>query len=158
MTTATLAAAHQQFEAALPAIQQSVRYALRHRRRDREDLFAEVIACAWKAWRGLADRGRNPVAVGVTAIAAWAARHTLKGRRIGNRTGGRGAMDIFHRRARQLGAFRIISCDSGPAILAGSERATWREWLVADRRVSPVDVRTRPSAERSAHRGHKPMT
>jgi hypothetical protein len=139
MTTPTLAAAHQQFVAALPVIRQAARYALRHRRRDREDLFAEVIACAWKAWRGLADRGRNPVAVGVTAIAAWAARHALKGRRIGNRSGGRGAMDIFHRRARLLGAFRVISCDSGPATPSGAEPAAWREWLVADRRVSPAD-------------------
>ena len=93
MTTATVAAAHQQFVAALPAIRQAARYALRHRRRDRDDLFAEIIACAWKAWRGLVVRGRNPVVVGVTAIAAWAARHALKGRRIGNRSGGRGAMD-----------------------------------------------------------------
>jgi hypothetical protein len=140
MTTAALAAAHEQFEAALPAIRQSAHYALRRRRRrDRDDLIAEVIACAWKAWRGLADRGRNPVAVGVTAIAAWAARHALKGRRIGNRFCGRGAMDIFHRRAQELRSFRVVSFDSAPATPAASGHATWKEWLVADRRVSPAD-------------------
>ena len=101
MTTATLASVHRRFEAALPVIRQSARYALRRRRHDRDDLLAEVIACAWKAWRGLVERGRNPTVVGVTGIAAWAARHALKGRRIGNRGGGRGAMDIFHRRARR---------------------------------------------------------
>jgi hypothetical protein len=93
MTTAALASAHRQFEAALPAIGQSARCAPRRRRRDRDDLLAEVLACAWKAWHGLVVRGRNPVAVGVTAIAARAARHALNRRRIGNRSGGRGAMD-----------------------------------------------------------------
>jgi hypothetical protein len=139
MTAAALASAHQQFEAALPAIQQSARYALRRRRRDRDDLLAEVIGCAWKAWRGLVVRGRNPVAVGVTAIAAWAARHALKGRRIGNQSGGRGAMDIFHRRAQRLRSFRVVSFDPGSASPSGSGHSTWREWLVADRRVSPAD-------------------
>jgi DNA-directed RNA polymerase specialized sigma24 family protein len=139
MTSAALASAHEQFEAALPAIRQSARYALRRRRRDREDLLAEIIACAWKAWRGLVDRGRNPVAVGVTAIAAWAARHALKGRRIGNRFCGRGAMDIFHRRAQNRCSFRVVSYDSNSATSSGSGHATWRDWLVADRRVSPAD-------------------
>ena len=120
MTTAALASAHEQFEAALPAIRQSARYALRRRRRDREDLLAEVIACAWKAWHGLVDRGRNPVAVGVTAIASWAARHALKGRRIGNRFCGRGAMDIFHRRAQSRCSFRVVSYDSNAAPPSGS--------------------------------------
>jgi DNA-directed RNA polymerase specialized sigma24 family protein len=139
MTTAALASAHEQFVAALPAIRQSARYALRRRRRDREDLLAEAIACAWKAWHGLVDRGRNPVDVGVTAIAAWAARHALKGRRIGNRSGGRGAMDIFHHRAQKLRSFRVVSFDSNAATSSGSGHATWRDWLVADRRVSPAD-------------------
>jgi DNA-directed RNA polymerase specialized sigma24 family protein len=139
LTTATSASAHRQFEAALPAIKQSARYALRRRRHDRDDLLAEVIACAWKAWHGLVDRGRNPVVVGVTAIAAWAARHALKGRRIGNRGGGRGAMDIFHRRAQAIGSFRVDSYDSGPASLTGSEPGGWKDWLAADRRITPAD-------------------
>ncbi len=139
MTTATLASVHQQFEAALPVIRRSARYALRRRRHDRDDLLAEVIACAWKAWRGLADRGRNPRVVGVTAIAAWAARHALNGRRIGNRSGGRGAMDIFHRRAQKIGSFRVESYESGPATLTGSEPAAWKQWLAADRRITPAD-------------------
>ncbi len=139
MTTATLASAHQQFEAALPAIHRSARYALRRRRHDRDDLLAEVIACAWKAWRGLADRGRSPAVVGVTAITNWAARHALKGRRIGNRGGGRGAMDIFHRRAQKIGSFRVNSYDSGPATRTGSNPAAWEEWLATNRRFSPAD-------------------
>ncbi len=139
MTTATLASAHQQFEDALPVIRRSARYALRRRRHDRDDLLAEVIACSWKAWRGLAERGRNPRLVGVTAIAAWAARHALKGRRIGNRSGGRGAMDIFHRRAQKIGSFHVDSYDSGSATLTRSEPAAWKQWLAADQRFTPAD-------------------
>ena len=139
MTAAALASAHHQFEAALPAIRQSARYVLRRRRRDRDDLLAEAIACAWKAWRGLVARGRNPVLVGVTAIARWAACHALKGRRIGNRGGGRGAMDVFHRRAQGLRSFRVVSFDHGADAIPGSGPASWRECLVADRRVTPAD-------------------
>jgi DNA-directed RNA polymerase specialized sigma24 family protein len=139
MTTATLASVHQQFEAALPAIHRSARYALRRRRHDRDDLLAEVIACAWKAWRGLADRGKSPLVVGVTAITNWAARHALKGRRIGNRTCGRGAMDVFHHRAQKIAGFRVNSYDSGPATPTGSKHAAWEEGLAADRHFSPAD-------------------
>src|SRR5438045_4054384 len=50
LSMATLASAHHQFEAALPAIHRSARYLLRHRRRDRDELLAELTACCWKAW------------------------------------------------------------------------------------------------------------
>src|SRR5271168_1278106 len=114
LSTAALTSAHQDFETALPVIHQHFRYSLRRRRHDREELLAEAVACAWKAWRGLVERGRDPVTVGVNGIAAWAMRHALKGRRIGNRGGGgRHAMDIYHRRAQQLGGYRVVSYDSG---------------------------------------------
>jgi hypothetical protein len=138
MTTASLATAHQQFEAAIPLIRQSARYALRRRRHDRDDLLAEILACSWKAWHGLVERGRNPLAVGVTGIAAWAVRHALKGRRIGNRNCGRGAMDIFHHRAQKIGSFRVESYDSASSSPT-AEPATWKEWVAADRRVTPAD-------------------
>ncbi len=48
-------------------------------------------------------------------------------------------MDIFHRRAQELACFRVDSYDSGPATLTGSGPASWKEWLAADRRVSPAD-------------------
>ena len=82
LTPTTLAAAHRQFESALPVLEKNVRYLLRRRWRDRDDLLAEAYACAWKAWRGLVVRGRDPIAVGVSGIAAFSVRHTLKGRRI----------------------------------------------------------------------------
>jgi hypothetical protein len=139
MTHTDLAAAHLRFEAALPAIRQSARFLLRRRRRNRDDLLAETVAAAWKTWLGLELRGRNPVVVGVTAIARWAARHALKGRRIGNRSGGRGAMDVFHRRAQILRSFRVVSLEPGTDTIAGSGPASWRDYLFANRRVTPAD-------------------
>jgi DNA-directed RNA polymerase specialized sigma24 family protein len=139
MTTASLAAVHQQFEAALPVIRKTARYALRRRRHDRDDLLAEILACSWKAWRGLVERGRNPLAVGVTGIAAWAVRHALKGRRIANRNCGRGAMDVFHHRAQRIGCYRVESYDCRSSSPTGSEPAAWKEWLAADLRVTPAD-------------------
>jgi DNA-directed RNA polymerase specialized sigma24 family protein len=139
LTMATLADAHLQFEVALPALRRCALYFLRHRHRDRDDLLAEVLACCWKAWRGLVERGRDPRAVGITGIAAWAVRHALKGRRIGNHSNGRGGMDIFHRRAQKLERFRVVSYDSGPGDRTAAEPASWKEWLAADHRVSPAD-------------------
>src|SRR5690349_1391051 len=139
MTAAALASAHQQFEAALPAIRMSARYVLR-RRRDRDDLLAEAIACAWKAWRGLVVRGRDPVIVGVTAIAAWAARHALNGRRIGNRHGGRHRMDIHHHRARRLGGYEVISYDSDPVARPDDGQEAWKQWIATDRHMGPADA------------------
>jgi DNA-directed RNA polymerase specialized sigma24 family protein len=140
LTSATLAAAHRQFEAALPDLHKTFRYLLRRRWRDREDLLAEAVACAWKAWRGLMDKGRDPVAVGVTGIAAFAARHTLKGRRIGNRNAGRHRMDVQHPRARKLGGYEIVSYDSGAAMGTESGPAAWKEWVAADRHMGPADA------------------
>ena len=141
LSSATLASAHQNFETALPVIHQHFRYSLRRRRHDRDDLLAEAVACAWKAWRGLVERGRDPIAVGVSGIAAWAIRHALKGRRIGNRGGGRHAMDIYNRRAQQLGGFRVVSYDSSldTRCRLGAGRR-WKEWLSADHRTSPADA------------------
>jgi hypothetical protein len=139
MSTVTLAIAHEQFEAALPAIQRSAHYLFRHRRRDRDELLAELTACCWKAWRGLLERGKDPLAVGISGIIGWAARHALKGRRIGNRGGGRGALDVLNRRAKTAGQYRVVSYDSGPANRSGSEPAPWKEWLTMDNRVSPAD-------------------
>jgi DNA-directed RNA polymerase specialized sigma24 family protein len=140
LSPATLASAHQDFESVLPAIHHHFRYALRCRRQDREDLLAEAVACAWKAWRGLVERGRDPIAVGVSGIASWAIRHALKGRRIGNRGGGRHAMDIYHRRAQEVGGYRVVSYDGGADPGSCTVPSGWKEWLCADHRTSPADA------------------
>jgi hypothetical protein len=140
MSSTTLASVHQDFEDALPSLQRSGRYFLRHRRRNRDELLAEFAACAWKAWYGLTQRGRDPRTVGVSGIAAWSARHVLKGRRIGNLHGGRGAMDVLHRRAQKIGGFRVISYDAVPATGSWSDSPTWQEWLTADYRADPAEA------------------
>ena len=141
LSPTALASAHRQFESALPALRKNFRYLLRPRWRDRDDLLAEAFACAWKAWVGLLSRGRDPVAVGVSGIAAFAVRHTLKGRRIANRNGGgRGKMDVQHRRAQQLGGYRVISYDTGPAARNDSGPAAWRDWVATDPRMGPAEA------------------
>ena len=137
MTAVALASAHTQFLAALPTIRRSARFLLRRRPRQRDEFLDEAVACDWRAWRGLVLRGRNPVLVGVTGIARWAVRHALKGRRIGHRGGGRGAMDVFHPTAQRLRAFRIVPLD--PDADAAPGPASWKEGMVADRRVTPAD-------------------
>ena len=88
--------AQQQFTGHLSAVEDAARYAFRGRRRqDREEAVAEATAAAWSAWHGLIRKGKDPLAVGVTGIANNAVRYVRNGRRIGNTTCGRGAMDIF---------------------------------------------------------------
>ena len=141
LSTTTLALAHERFEAALPALQTNFRYWFRRKRRDRDDLLAEAAACAWKAWLGLLLKGRDPVAVGVSGIANFAARHALKGRPIANRDGaGRHKMDVQHRRAQTLGGYKVVSLDTGPAERNDYGPAAWRDWVATDRHMGPADV------------------
>src|SRR5689334_13114247 len=129
MSPATLASVHQQFEDALPSIRRSGAYLFRHRKRDREELLAELTARCWVTYHNLVESGRDPQAVGITAIAAWAARHALKGRRVGNPSrGGRGTLDVLNRRAQKVAGFRVISLDAGPGTGTWSDSPTWQEW------------------------------
>jgi hypothetical protein len=116
MSALSLAAAQQQFTAHLPAVVNATRYAYRRRRfkrHDYEDVLAEAIAACWNSWVGLIARGRDPLKVGVCGIANQAVRSVRNGRRIANRNGGRGKMDIFHRKAQKARGFRVF--DSGGA-------------------------------------------
>jgi hypothetical protein len=142
LTSVALATAHQQFESTLPALRRNFRYLLRRRWRDRDDLFAEAVACAWKAWVGLVAMGRDPIAVGVSGIAAFAVRHTLKGRRIGRGRdgGGRHKMDVQHRRAQQLGGYKVVSYDTGKVEQCDDGPAAWKEWVAVDRHMGPADA------------------
>jgi len=142
ISSTALATAHQQFESALPVLQKKFRYLFRRRWRDCDDLIAEAYACAWKAWRGLVVKGRDPVAVGLSGIAAYAARHAKKGRLIGRgRTGGgRHKMSVDHRRAMKLGAYRVVSLETGPTERNDYGPAAWRDWVAIDHRMGPADA------------------
>jgi hypothetical protein len=93
MCIASLIDAQREFTAHLPAVENATRFAFRRRRlkrHDYEDILAEAIAACWNAWVGLLARGRNPLEVGVCGIANYAVRYVRNGRRIANRSGGRG--------------------------------------------------------------------
>jgi hypothetical protein len=128
-------AAQEQFTAILKAVEIAARYAFRRRRRqDREEAVAEARAAAWSAWHGLIRKGKDPVEVGVTGIANNAIRGVRNGRRIGNRTCGRGVMDVQHPRVRRALGLRVVSFEE----MAGHAVGSWRDWLACDHRVGPA--------------------
>ncbi len=140
MSVASLTTAHAQFEAALPTITSTARYAFRRRRyQDRAEAVAEAQACAWKAWRGLVNRGKDPVAVGVSGIAGYAVRHVLNGRRIGHRGCGRGGMDVYHFKAQAACGFKVVGLDRDGEREPGRGSDAWKQWLACDNRVGPAD-------------------
>jgi hypothetical protein len=119
MSITSLIDAQDAFAAQLEVIVGATRYAFRKRRlrrHDYEDILAEAIAACWSAWVGLLSRGRDPLEVGVCGIANQAARYVRSGRRIANRSGGRGAMDVYHRRAQKARGFRVFNSGEGAAV------------------------------------------
>jgi hypothetical protein len=138
----SLVAAQQEFDHHLPAIENAVHFAFRRRfrmrRQDYEEALAESIAAAWSAWVGLLSRGKDPLKVGVHGIASNAVRYVRNGRRVGNRSSGRSAMDVNHRKARAACGYSIKSLD-GNGLPVGQTASTWRDWIVADNRCTPAD-------------------
>jgi hypothetical protein len=128
MSAPSLAAAQHQFTAYLPVVENATLYALRRRRlrrHDYEDILAEAIAACWSAWVGLISRGRDPLEVGVCGIANRAALYARSGRRIANRTCGRGKMDIFHRRAQKARGFRVFNSGGVEETIAEADHGVW---------------------------------
>jgi hypothetical protein len=131
--------AHRQFQDALPQMITTFQFAFRHRRfHDRMEAVAEACACAWKAWRGLIVRGRDPWVVGVGGIAGFALRHALKGRKIGNPNCGRGAMDLLNPRAQRATGVRVIT-DVDVQQRRDSEGAGWKERIASTNHYAPAD-------------------
>ncbi len=127
MSIASLNDAHREFTAHLPVVEKTTRFAfrrLRLKRQDYEDVLAEAIAACWSAWVGLISRGRDPLEVGVCGIANYAVRYVRNGRRIANRSGGRGAMDIYHRKAQKARGFRVINA-SGDETVDEEDAGIW---------------------------------
>ena len=124
MSAMSLASAQQQFTATLSAVEDAVRFAFRRRLRPQEyeEALAEARAAAWSAWHGLVQRGKDPLEVGVHGIANNAIRYVRQRRRVGNTTCGRGAMDVFHRKAQKTCGFTLVSLDSGDEVDPGIRR------------------------------------
>ena len=95
MSTISLACAHASFENWLPSLLRTARYAFRRLRpQDREEAEAAVVAAAWSAWRGLLRKDRDPVEVGLSAVANFAVRYVKSGRNVGNLGSGRSRLDL----------------------------------------------------------------
>jgi hypothetical protein len=140
MSAMSLVAAQEKFTATLKAVEDAARYAFRRRhRQDREEALAEARGAAWSAWAGLLRRGKDPVEVGVHAIARHAIRYVRSGRKLGNPTCGRGAMDVWHPRARHACGYRVVGLDRDAVRERGPGSDAWREWLACDNRVGPAD-------------------
>jgi len=140
MSRASLTDVHRAFVSALPRMDNTIRYAFRRwPKQDRQDAIAETRAAAWSAWSGLIRRGRDPVAVGVIGIANNAIRYVRSGRRVGNKSGGQGAMDINHPRAQKRCGFKVLNLDSNAERVTEGFRDSWREWAVVDNRCTPAE-------------------
>ena len=136
MSAMSLCVAQEQFTAHLPAVENAARYAFRRmRRQDREEALAAACGAAWSAWAGLLRRGKDPVEVGVHAIARNAIAYVTSGRKLGNPTCGRGARDVWHPRVRRALGLHVVSFE----VLARPAVGSWQDWLVADRRFGPAD-------------------
>ena len=140
LSTTTLASARRQFEDALPQIERVLRYHFHHLPRGvRDEAIGDARAAAWHAWHGIVRRGKDPLTVGPTGIAANACRYTQAGRRLGCGSSGRGTMDVYNPRAQRRLGLKLISLDRQIEMSGRAQSDAWREWLVEDHRVSPAD-------------------
>src|SRR6516164_4635371 len=125
---------HEQFEALLPKIKESARFAFRGLNpSDRQEAVADVCAAAWSAWHGLINRGKDPLEVGPMGILTNAIRYVRSGRRVGNPGSGRGRMDLWNHRAQRALGFRLISLGSA------RREGALRSWVANDHRSTPAD-------------------
>jgi hypothetical protein len=137
---ASLSAHHRVFEAALPSMDDAIRYQFRKwPRRLRADALADARAACWHAWYGLIRRGQDPLAIGPTGIATNAARYVKNGRRLGTGPSGRGVMDFFNPKAQKASGLKLISIDRSAERDATAQPDLWREWLAEDNRTTPAN-------------------
>src|SRR5690349_15244892 len=125
-----------QFAALLPMVENTTRYAFRKRklrRHDFEDILSEVTAACWSACVGIISRGRNPLEVGPCGIVNQAVRYVRNGRRIANRSGGRGKMDVFNPKAQRARRFRVLNAGDFEEAVNGSDPGVW------DNSCTPAD-------------------
>jgi hypothetical protein len=137
LTATRLADVHKQFAAALPTMDNVIRH---HSRswpaRSRNELIADARAALWAAWHSLVRRGKDPLQVGITGIAARCCLFTKAGRKIGNRNRGRGCLDVLDDRAQRRLGIEIVGLGRDQETVA---RDGWREWLAENNRVTPAD-------------------
>jgi hypothetical protein len=136
----SLTRVQEEFVAALPAMENVIRFQLRWLpRRHRAEAQADAVAASWHAWHGLVKRGKDPLSVGPAGIALNATRYTKAGRCLGTGTSGRGVMDIYNRKAQKACGLRLVSLDRDVATDAGAQPDAWREWLAEDNTTTPAN-------------------
>ena len=130
----TALAFQKQFEELLPQLKEVAGFAFRRRNpQDREEAIADVCAAAWSAWHGLIKRGKNPLEVGPSGILANAIRYVRNGRRVGNRSCGRGRMDPWNWRAQKAHGFCLVS------LASARQEGDLKAWIANDHRSTPAD-------------------
>jgi hypothetical protein len=140
MSGSSLLDVHAQFVAALPAIENMLRFQLRRvPKHARADAFADALAATWAAWRSLVQRGKDPLQVGPTGIAARCCLGTRAGRKVGNQNSGRGCLDVHDLRAQRRLGLTVHRPDERDEVEPGAYSGAWRECAAEDNRVSPAD-------------------
>jgi hypothetical protein len=135
LSPSSLPSIHQEFEAALPKMDQAFDFHFRGlRSQERQEAAAEARAAAWVAWHSLLRRGKDPLEVGPVGVANTCALH-IKGRYNAGRQAVRPSGVDALGRALQARGFHIVSFDQDV-----NERGDlWRDWIAEDTRWTPAD-------------------
>jgi hypothetical protein len=92
------------FIAALPKIEDVARFRFRHLRPEaKEEKVAETVALAWREYRKLCERGKNPDEF-VTTLADFSARAVRNGRRLAGKTR---SGDVMAEKAQKKHGFEV---------------------------------------------------
>jgi len=123
---------HERFLAMLPRIRRQALIAFRDRGDEvRQELVAEVIANAFRAYTQLVRRGKHDLAY-PTPLAQYAIRQVRDGRRVGGRLK---ATDILSPCASRLHGFTVERLNR-----RDPQDGIWGEMLVEDRRAGPAQT------------------
>jgi hypothetical protein len=127
----TQSAIHAKFLKMLPAIRRQALFAFRKALPEaREELIAEVVAKAYRAFCRLVERGKEDVAF-ATPLALYSIRQVRSGRLLGGRGGLR---DVMSARDQHRG-FEIDRLGH-----SDQRHAEWQEVLVEDRKAGPAEI------------------
>lgn len=117
----SVAQMQEEFLEVLPKIEKAIGWVLLNcPRSERPEAAQEAVALAWKHYRRLAERGKQPETF-PTIVGRWAAKHVLTGRRLAGRTTSK---DVMSRTAQNQRGFAVRPLDSRlQAALAADQRA-----------------------------------
>jgi hypothetical protein len=131
------ATAHAAYSASLNSIEATLRYQFRRLPHAlREEAIAEARAYNWAAWQGLIRRGKDPVAIGVVAVAANSSRAVKNGRSLGGgRARAQALHDVAHPRLQTRHGLRLVREEEK----AATSPHGWEALLATNPRYGPAD-------------------